>query len=110
DSVKMNDSLNGLSKTKTIIALKAQLQAKVQLLRCKPHSGIHHKTFSRTSSTIQQKLVYGTANDALQETHSIVHRLHRDIYGEREGPFQLSVSFGGSVSIPRSVWDSLSKC
>ena len=58
--------------------------------------GIHHKTFSRISSTIQQKLVYGTAYDALQEAHSIVHQVHRDIYGEREGPLQLSVSFDGS--------------
>lgn len=58
--------------------------------------GIHHKTFSRISDTIQQKLVYGTAYNTLLEAHSIVHRVHRDVYGEHDGPLKLAVSYDGS--------------
>ena len=58
--------------------------------------GLHHKTFSSISDTIKHKLVYGTAYDPLHEAHSVVHRVYRDIYGEHEGPLQLSVSYDGS--------------
>ena len=58
--------------------------------------GIHSKTFSSISDTLKQKLVYGTAHDALMEAHKNVRRVHQDIYGECNGPLQLSVSYDGS--------------
>ena len=36
DMVMMNDSLKGLSKTKTVNALKAQVQVRMKVLRCEP--------------------------------------------------------------------------
>ena len=58
--------------------------------------GLHHTTFNTISDTIKQKLVYGTAYDTLVESRSIVRRVHTDIYGESDGPLQLSVSYDGS--------------
>ena len=57
--------------------------------------GIHHKTFSRISDTLRQKM-FGTAVDALTEAHDSVRRVHRGIYGESDGPLELSVSYDGS--------------
>ena len=36
DSVMMNDCLKGLSKTKTLNALKAQVQVKMKVVGCEP--------------------------------------------------------------------------
>ena len=54
--------------------------------------GIHHKTFSKISDTLRQKM-FGMAVDALTEAHDSVRRVHRDIYGESDGPLELSVSY-----------------
>ena len=45
---------------------------------------------------LKQKLVYGTAYDALMAAHETVHRVYREVYGECDGPRQLSVSYDGS--------------
>ena len=58
--------------------------------------GIHSKTFSSISDVLKQKLVYGTACDALMAAHETVHRMYREVYGECDGPRQLSVSYDGS--------------
>ena len=57
--------------------------------------GIHHKTFSTISDTLRQKM-FGTAVDALTDAHDSVRRVHRDVYGESDGPLELSVSYDGS--------------
>lgn len=58
--------------------------------------GIHHKTFSTITDTIKQKLVYGTAYNTLVEAHNTVRRVHEDVYGQHDGPLQLSVSYDGT--------------
>ena len=40
--------------------------------------------------------MFGTAVDALTEAHDSVRRVHRGIYGESDGPLELSVSYDGS--------------
>ena len=40
DSLMMNGSLKGLSKTKTVNALKAQLQVRMKVLRCEPQTKV----------------------------------------------------------------------
>ena len=58
--------------------------------------GLHSKTFSSISDMLKQKLVYGTAYDALVEAHENVRRVHQEIYGESNGPLQLAVSYDGT--------------
>ncbi|KAK2147196.1 hypothetical protein LSH36_564g01052 [Paralvinella palmiformis] len=51
---------------------------------------IHHhscrKSFSSISDGLKQKLVYGTAYEALVEAHQNVRCVHQEIYGEINGP------------------------
>ena len=63
---------------------------------CETTSALWFTTPPYHADTIKQKLVYGTAYDTLVESRSIVRRVHMDIYGESDGPLQLSVSYDGS--------------
>ena len=75
------------SKTFSLVRLTTLMNIK---------GGIHSKTFSSILDTLKQKLVYGTAYDALMEAHKNVRRMHQDIYGECNGPLQISVGYDGS--------------